>query len=131
MASIDFTTVEQYEEAREQIEALLLENHRTMKRAEHLTSELEQKAGDLKEWQDALDKEQDHFSIEKERFEADQHKVLELQMVIQRAVERVNAANQDPIEVINEALLLLELDESPEEIAKLLREKREALDVKW
>lgn len=131
MTSIDFTTVEQYEEAREQIEALLLENHRTMKRAERLTNELEQKAGDLKEWQDALDKEQDHFAIEKGRFEADQQKVLEMQSRIAFACERVNAANRDPIEVINEALLLLELDESPEEIAKLLREKREVLDVKW
>lgn len=128
---VEFETFEEFEQARDQIEALLLENHKTMKRAEYLTDQLEAKRADIEAWQSSLDAEQDRFVQEKEEFEHVQHSVLELQGKIQLAIERINAANRDPIESINEALLLLELEENPETIAKLLRDKREELDVKW
>ena len=123
--------MEEFEEARQHIEALLLENHRTVARAEYLANEVDRKRADLEEWQNALDREQDLFAEQKEKFETDQHNVMDLQSRISLAIDRVNAANRDPIETINEILLMLELDASPEEIAKLMREKREALDVKW
>ena len=131
LQQVEFSNMEEFEEARQHIEALLLENHRTVARAEYLANEVDRKRADLEEWQNALDREQDLFAEQKEKFETDQHNVMDLQSRISLAIDRVNAANRDPIETINEILLMLELDASPEEIAKLMREKREALDVKW
>lgn len=128
---VEFETFEEFEEAKAQIESLLLENFRTMKRAEHLTDQLESKRVDLQEWQNSLDKEQDRFAMEKEEFAIASRQVLDLQTRIEAACERVNVGNQDSIEVINEALLLLELEEDPKVIAQHLRAKREELDVKW
>lgn len=130
-SQVEFRNMEEFEEARQHIEALLLENHRTVSRAEYLANEVDRKRADLEEWQNALDREQDLFAEQKEKFEIDQQNVLDLQKRISLAIDRVNAGNRDPIETINEILLMLELEASPEEIAKLMREKREALDVKW
>ena len=128
---VEFETFEEFEEAKEHIEALLFKNHQTMQKAKFLTDQMETKEAGLKEWQEALDLEQDRFAEQKEDFNHAQQAVLELQSRINLAIERVNAANRDPIETIDEILLLLELEESPAEIAKHLRVKREALDVKW
>lgn len=128
---IEFTTHAEYEEARKHIEALLLENHRTMQRAEHLTCDLEDRRAGLNEWQEDLNKGQEKFASDKASLEAQVNQVLDLQNRIQLACERVQAGNRDSIEVIDEILLLLELEENPVEIAKQLREKREILDVKW
>ncbi|QOC57933.1 hypothetical protein phiK7B1_078 [Pseudomonas phage phiK7B1] len=128
---VEFETFEEFEAAKEHIEALLLKNHQTMQKVQFLTDKLEAKEADLKEWQEALDREQDSFQEQHRKFESDQKDVLALQSRISLAIDRVNAANRDPIETINEILLMLELEASPEEIARLMREKREALDVKW
>ncbi|UIS24640.1 hypothetical protein S21ZY_078 [Pseudomonas phage ZY21] len=128
---VEFSNMEEFEEARQHIEALLLENHKTVQRAEYLADEVERKQTDLQEWQDSLDREQDSFQEQRRKFESDQKDVIALQSRISLAIDRVNAANRDPIETINEILLMLELEASPEEIARLMREKREALDVKW
>lgn len=129
--SIEFSTVEQYEEARDRLESLLLENHKTLQKIKYLSEEMKSQKVGLNDWQDSLDREQDLFSAQKEKFETDQHNVIALQARIGIAIEQVNLANRDPIETINEILLLLELDHSPEEIAKHLRSKRDELDVKW
>ena len=129
--SIEFSTVEQYEEARDRLESLLLENHKTLQKIKYLSEEMKSQKVGLNDWQESLDREQDLFSAQKEKFETDQHNVIALQARIGIAIEQVNIANRDPIETINEILLLLELDHSPEEIAKHLRTKRDELDVKW
>ena len=129
--SIEFSTVEQYEEARDRLESLLLENHKTLQKIKYLSEETKSQKVGLNDWQESLDREQDLFSAQKEKFETDQHNVIALQARIGIAIEQVNIANRDPIETINEILLLLELDHSPEEIAKHLRTKRDELDVKW
>ncbi|UKL14978.1 hypothetical protein hairong_073 [Pseudomonas phage hairong] len=43
----------------------------------------------------------------------------------------VEMANKPVKESINEILMLLELDESPEEIARLIRKKHHILEPKW
>lgn len=128
---VKFSTVEEYEQAKEEIEALLYENHKTLQRIEYMADDVETKRADLSNWQDSLDKEQDNFADERRQFATQQKNVLELQERINLAINRVNAANKDPIATIDEILLLLELDETPETIIKHLRAKREELDVKW
>lgn len=131
LRNVEFSTVEEYDEAVKHIEALLLENHKTMQRVEYLADEIETKRVGLNEWQESLDKEQELFTAEHAQFKKQQRDVLAMQERINLAINRVNAANKDPIEMIDEILLLLELEEKPEVIIKHLRDKREVLDVKW
>lgn len=47
------------------------------------------------------------------------------------AIDRLSVANRPTLDVLADALLQLELDVDPAEIAKSVRELRKTLDVKW
>lgn len=50
---------------------------------------------------------------------------------LRTVVLAVQAANREPLEILNDALLQLELDVDPIEIAKNIRELVKTLDIKW
>lgn len=91
---------------------------------DEMHTKLAKKTGELEDWERSLFKIKERLDDRDLTLNAD-HRKLEL------VTSRLEAANRQPLDVINDVLLQLELEVDPIEIAKHIREIGKTLDVKW
>lgn len=135
---MDFETYEEYQELREEVEQRITfmrmeaydlerksmdiqDQAKTVDDAHHA---LVHKQGELESWEQSLIKLSDTLDNRKVTIEK-QH--YDLRVV----ADRLQTANRQPLDVINDVLLQLELEVDPIQIAKAIREIGKSLDVKW
>jgi hypothetical protein len=103
---------------------LIADNKRALDRIKWAREELEAKEDALKEWEEDIQKQYD--SVERQYT----HQTA-LKATLEAKAEAIRLANVDPIALIDEILLELELEQDPKKIVEYVRKKRQALDIKW
>lgn len=122
---------QQYKEKMEHLEKVLFDNYKIAKSAQATLEEIDRLREVMEFEKEDLEKLSAHVDDENCRLEDEANRQLSLQVQLDGMLIKLREANKTHFQVIDEVILLLELNEKPEEIIKKLCEMRTELDIKW
>jgi hypothetical protein len=128
---MEFKTVEDYEAAKNYLEKMMYENHVVSQKAKYLVEQVEEREASLNHWQKSLEEETKKYEMNQMELKTAAVRNANEKHNNERAAALLQIANQDPLQVIEEILVLLEVEEDPAAIAKFIRAKREQLSPQW